>query len=184
MRVTKAGGRGNGTSSMAGYIGVTGTVAEEPLIPKPQSWYKVMFPQASGLVTKAFRLTEFEVLSSAKKKKWNFEGTKNNSRRVQGGSAPYAQTAKPAALKVVKKRGAARRGKVRLQVACCSLSRALYSLFSFLRLSLSLLFSKAFPFPPPHHFFSNPATTSLCVSTVALPLPSVFLFDKIFHLIV
>ena len=138
MRVTKAGGRGNGTSSMAGYIGVTGTVAEEPLIPKPQSWYKVMFPQASGLVTKAFRLTEFEVLSSAKKKKWNFEGTKNNSRRVQGGSAPYAQTAKPAALKVVKKRGAARRGKVRLQVACCSLSGSLFSvLFSPFSLYLS-----------------------------------------------
>ena len=48
----------------------------------------------------------------------------------------------------------------------------LCSLFSVL--SLSLLFSKAFPFPPPHHFFSNPATTSLCVSTVALPLPSAF----------
>ena len=153
MRVTKAGGRGNGTSSMAGYIGVTGTVAEEPLIPKPQSWYKIMFPQASGLVTKAFRLTEFEVLSSAKKKKWNFEGTKNKSRRVQGGSAPYAQTAKAAALKLVKKRGVARRGKVRLQVACCSLSRALYSLFSFLRsLSISLVLQSV-PVPSSAPFF-------------------------------
>ena len=42
------------------YVGVLGTVAVKPI--HPNTWYKIMFPESSGLPLKTFRPTEFIVV--------------------------------------------------------------------------------------------------------------------------